>query len=422
VLGNSAVVIGGGAIGMASAYFLQRSGWQVTIIDAGEMGKGCSYANAGLIVPSHSHPVPGPGVIGQALRWMGRRTSPFHVRPRFDPAFWKWCWEFRRYCNAAAGKAGYHALVKLSRASLDLYEELAELHGLKFFYQRKGLLHVYISANAFSMAGKEQDALSASGFLSRVLSREETLAYEPSLGSNLRGGLFIEGEAHGSCYGYVSSLAAALEKGGGRLESNRCVSGISVHRGRVSGVVTSTGDEVKADLAVLAAGSWSPQLARTVGLAIPLQPAKGYSCTIDSYPGSPRVPILMPERRVIITPLDDRLRFGGTLEMAGFDPAIDRRRYRAVIDGALAVLRDPPPMIHEESWSGFRPVTPDGLPIIDRVAGVDGLLIATGHAMLGFTQSPITGKLVAELANQESPSVPLGPFRLGRFGRTLRLN
>jgi D-amino-acid dehydrogenase len=192
-----------------------------------------------------------------------------------------------------------------------------------------------------------------------------------------------------------------------------------VKQGKVAGVETSTGAIMEADIAVLAAGSWSGELARSVGLTIPLQPAKGYSCTIDSYAGSPRIPLLMPESRVIITPLDGRLRFGGTLELAGFDSTVDKRRYRAVVDGARAVLRDPPPMIQEESWTGFRPLTPDGLPIIDRVAGVEGLLLATGHAMLGFTQSPITGKLVAELANQEKPSIPLAPFGLNRFDRLI---
>jgi D-amino-acid dehydrogenase len=249
-----------------------------------------------------------------------------------------------------------------------------------------------------------------------MLSGDETLSLEPALTPGVRGGMFVEGDAHGFCFGYVSSLAGLLEKQGARILRRRPVSQVSVSDGGIRGVVLSAPDEeISADLVVLAAGAWSAQLARPLGIRIPLQPAKGYSCTVDHYPGAPKVPVFIPERRVIITPLGDRLRMGGTLELAGFDPEIDATRYRAVVDGALEVLRDPPPMGNAEAWCGFRPVTPDGLPVIDRAPGLDGLIVATGHAMLGFTQSPITGKLVAELAAGDPPSVPIGAFRLNRF-------
>jgi D-amino-acid dehydrogenase len=306
--------------------------------------------------------------------------------------------------------------VALSRASLELFEELIATDKLDFFYERKGLLHVYCSKETFSGAEAEQRELSSWGFIVRTLSGEETLSLEPAVSPRITGGLFVEGEAHGFCYGYVSSLASTLEKQGARIISGRAVSSISVKDGRVRGVFTASPDEeIRADLVVLAAGAWSARLARSVGIRIPLQPGKGYSCTVPRYPGSPRLPVFIPERRVIITPLADRLRFGGTLELAGFDSEIDASRYRAVADGARAVLRDPPPMENEEAWCGFRPVTPDGLPVIDRAAGTEGLIVATGHALLGFTQSPITGKLVAELAAGDPPSVPITPFRLDRF-------
>jgi len=168
-------------------------------------------------------------------------------------------------------------------------------------------------------------------------------------------------------------------------------------------------------ITVLAAGAWTPALATSLGIDIPLQPAKGYSCTIDAFPGSPTMPVFVPGRRVAITPIGDRLRFGGTLELAGFADTLDATRYRAVIEAARLVLGDRLQMKNEEAWFGYRPVTPDGLPVIARAPGIDGLIVAAGHAMLGFTQSPATGKLVAELANGQTPSVPLEPFRLDRF-------
>jgi D-amino-acid dehydrogenase len=184
----------------------------------------------------------------------------------------------------------------------------------------------------------------------------------------------------------------------------------------VKGVIAaSPQEEFPADLVVMAAGSWAPRLARPLGIPVPLQPAKGYSCTIDTYPGAPTIPILISERRVIVTPLGERLRFGGTLELTGYDMRLNETRYRAVVRAAGEVLKEPLEMKNEETWCGLRPVFPDGLPIIDWAPDIQGLILATGHAMLGFTQSPITGKVVAELANGQAPSVPLVPFRFDRF-------
>jgi D-amino-acid dehydrogenase len=412
-LSKTAVIVGGGAIGVASAYYLSQSGWQVTIVDSGEIGGGCSYGNACLITASHSHPVAGPGVIGQALRWMLLRDSPFYVRPRLDPKLVRWGWSFRKYCNQEAAERGFEALAKLSRLSLDLFEDLGR--EVDFLYEKKGLLHVYLTDAGFQGATRERDAMEAHGFHAKLMSRVETLDFEPALADRIRGGLFIENEAHGLCLEYVRALARKAESQGARLLTERSVSRILIDDGKAKGVRIEKPDEdITADLVILAAGSWSPSIAKTAGLSIPLQPAKGYSCTFDIYPGAPKVPLLMPETRVIVTPLGDRLRFGGTLELAGHDLSLNEARYQAVIRGGREVLRESFEMRNEESWCGLRPVLPDGLPIIDWAQGVDRLLVATGHAMLGFTQSPGTGKVVAELANEETPSVPLDAFRSNR--------
>jgi D-amino-acid dehydrogenase len=234
----------------------------------------------------------------------------------------------------------------------------------------------------------------------------------------VKGGLFIESEAHGFSFGYVEALARTVERRGGRLLTRRPVESLRVEGGQVKGVRVGggpNGEEIESDVVVLAAGSWSKRLAEPLGIAIPLQPAKGYSSTVDAFEGAPRLPVLIKERRVIVTPLGERVRFGGTLELTGFDSRIDRARYGAVVRAAREVLKSDFPMKNEEAWCGWRPLTPDGLPIIDRAKNLDGLIVATGHAMLGFTQSPMTGKLVAELANGERPSLPLEPFRLDRF-------
>jgi len=417
---QQAVVIGGGAVGVASAYYLHQTGWQVTVVDRGEIGRGASYGNACLITPAHSHPLPGPGVLGQAARWMFRRDSPVYIKPRLDLEFLRWAWRFRRFCTRDAAARGSDALRALSRMSIDLFEEFGHAPEPGFFYQRKGLLHVYLSDEELVAARREQQALVHEGFDARVLSRSETVDLEPALSAQVRGGVFIAGDAHGHSYDFVRFLAARIAQQGARLLTGRAVSRIVTDRGRVRGVAidgagAGAGEELSADLVVLAAGAWTPALASSVGLTIPVQPAKGYSCTIDAFPGSPTIPVFVPGRRVAITPIGDRLRFGGTLELAGFAEGLDATRYRAVVEAARLVLGDRLRMKNEEAWFGYRPVTPDGLPVIARAPGIDGLIVAAGHAMLGFTQSPATGKLVAELANGQTPSIPLEPFRLDRF-------
>ena len=418
-MAQSAVVIGAGAVGMASAYYLQRAGFAVTVVDRGDVGRACSYGNCCLIVPSHSDPLPGPGVIREALRFLLSSTSPFYIRPRLDPGLAAFLWQFRKHCNRESAERGFHALVGLSRESLALYQELTASMEADFFFRREGLLEVYLTERGVELGRRSLKLMAEQGFPAKLLSRDEALAFEPALStSSVKGGLFIESEAHGQSFGFVEALARTVEGRGGRIATRCPVVGLRVEGRRVKGIRIGEPpdeEELESDVVVLAAGSWSRRLGEAAGVAIPLQPAKGYSSTVDAFEGAPRVPVYIKERRVVVTPLGDRVRFGGTLELAGFDSTIDRARYDAVVMAARETLKSDFPMKNEEAWCGFRPLTPDGLPIIDRARNLDGLIVATGHAMLGFTQSPMTGKLVAELASGETPSLSLEPFRLDRF-------
>ncbi|HJS75135.1 MAG TPA: FAD-dependent oxidoreductase, partial [Vicinamibacteria bacterium] len=377
-----AIVIGGGAIGVASAYYLQRSGFSVTIVDQGDVGRACSYGNSCLIVPSHSEPLPGPGVVGQALRFLLSSSSPFYVRPRLDPALARFFWRFRKHCNRGSAERGFEALVGLSRASLALYQELTSAKEADFYFRREGLLEVYLTERGVEIGRHARELMEREGFPAKLLSRDEAIAFEPALSSAIKGGLFIESEAHGFSFGYVQALARTVERAGGRIAAQRPVKGLLLDGRRVKGVRVgeAAGEEaIESDVVVLAAGSWSKRLGDGVGVSIPLQPAKGYSATVDAFDGAPRIPVLIKERRVTMTPLGDRVRFGGTLELTGFDSSIDRTRYGAVVKAARETLRAEIPMKNEEAWCGFRPLTPDGLPIIDRARNVDGLIVATGH-------------------------------------------
>jgi D-amino-acid dehydrogenase len=413
-----AVVIGGGAIGAASAYYLAADGWDVTLVERGEVGRGCSYGNACLIVPSHAHPLPQPGVVGEALRWLLRPDGPVYIRPRLDPGLAAWLWRFWRTCTPAAAARAHEALVALGRFSLAQYEDLARTVARSVFFRRGGLLHVYLGARAVAHAQAEQARYAAEGFPGRMLVRDDLLALEPALSPRVGAGLYLDGEAHGDSYAFVRTLADAAAARGARVVTGVAAQHISTGSGRVIGVRVdgARGEDLPADVVVLAAGAWSPALAAPLGLRIPMQPAKGYSCTVRPAGPAPSVPLYVVGRRVAITPLGDRLRFGGTLELAGYDVRIDARRYGAVVAAAREVLREDLRWDQEEAWCGLRPLTPDGLPLIGRVPGLEGAIVATGHAMLGFTLAPGTGRVVADLAAGRSPAVPLDAFRVDRFG------
>lgn len=408
-----AVVVGAGAIGVACAHFLSRSGWGVTLIDRGEVGGGCSRANSSLIVPCHSRPLPGPGVVAEGLRHLTRRDSPLYIRPRADPGLLRWLWEFRRASTREAAERGFTAMADLGRASLEAFEELVRTGEASFPFERRGLLLVYLSGRWRARADRETADLEGAGFRVRRLPRDDLLEVEPAVGSDVRGGLLIEDQAHGDCLAYVRSLAGGLERRGVRFLLGREVRRIST-RGRTATGVFVDGERVTADLVVLAAGAWTPALASPLGVRVPVQPAKGYSCTIERSEGSPGLPILSDELRLAITPLGSRVRFGGTLELAGFDPQLDRTRYEAIVSGARRLL-GAFDRRGEQAWYGYRPLASDGLPVIGWAPRVEGLILATGHGTLGYTLSPITGRVVAELADAKEPSVPLDLFRPDRF-------
>ena len=411
-MARHAVVVGGGAIGISCAYFLQRSGFDITVVERDRVGRGCSYANCGLIVPSHSQPLPGPGVVREGLRHLTRRDSPFAIRPR--PQLARWFLSFWRACRPEVYRRGSEALVALSEASLELFDELDGV--AEFGFRRGPLLHVYLSKEGLERAPEEVDLLEVLGIRSREVSSEELLGIEPALGSGVLGGVVIENQAWGDPFAFVEELAADLRRGGARILERTTVRRLITENGRAAGIATGGSEErIEADLVVLAAGAWTPSLAEPLGLRISIQPATGYSCTIPAPPHGPALPIVLPERRVVLTPLGDRLRFGGTLELSGFRTGPDQKRFQAMLRASLEALRPRVRVDAGDAWLGFRPLTADGLPVIGWAPRVEGAMVATGHGMLGFTQAPVTGKLVADLAAGRAPSIPFEPFLPDRF-------
>ena len=413
--GRAVVVIGGGVIGVSSAYYLARDGWDVTLLDKGEICAGSSYGNAGLIVPSHVVPLAAPGVWWQGVKWMLRPESPFYIKPRASLELARWLWRFRAACTPARMRQAMPLLRRLGVESLDLYRELAEKGGFDFGFRQPGSMTVFFTAEGLAHGREEARLLAEAGVAVEVLDGPAARSAEPALRPGVVGALFCREDALLVPDRFVKGLAQLTASHGARILTGAEAIGVRTAGDRITAVETTRG-ALPADTVVLAAGAWSPEIGRALGLRVPIQPAKGYSLTYRRPAKGPAIPLLPAEGRFSVTPMGEFLRFGGTLEMAGMDLTINRRRVDALRRSALRCIEGAEDLALLEIWRGLRPCTPDGLPLIGRTARFGNLVLAAGHAMVGMSLGPVTGKLVAQLVAGTAPSRDLHLLDPGRFG------
>ncbi len=410
------LVIGGGVIGICTAYYLRRAGVDVAIVERDEVGAGCSFGNAGYVSPSHFVPLAAPGVLSKGLRWMLDPESPFYIKPRLDSELIGWVWKFRSSCAARRSGALMPALRDLNLASAGLFRELAKVPGLDFGFQTRGLVMLFNSPKGEHEQLRAAETAHRIGVQAEVMTPAQINRLDPGMATHARGGVYYPQDCHLDPTRFVQGLCAIAEKQGVRIHRFTELLSFEASDGRIAAVRTTRGRMV-ADEYVLAVGSWSPLIARELGLSVPLQPAKGYSVTIDRPPRKMSVPAILTEAKVAITPLGERLRFAGTLELAGLDLSINKRRVRAILNAVPRYLDGFNPELYAaiEPWAGLRPCTPDGLPLVGRFHAFPNLLAATGHAMLGVSMAPVTGKLVAEIIGGKTPSIDLAVMRPDRF-------
>ncbi len=409
------LVVGGGVIGVCAAHYLLEAGRQVTLVERDAVCSGCSHGNSGLVVPSHSFPLAVPGVIGKGLRWMLNPDSPFFIRPRFDPSLLRWLWKFRAACNHEDMIRSIRDLVNLSRESIELYDQLISSERLDCGYDRRGSFLLYRTAQGLEGGLEEARLLHDHGIAHRSMTGPEVHEMEPAIRADLAGGLFFERDAFMNPSKFVHALAARVNEKGATIEEQTEVQSIECHGNRIERIRTTYGD-YHPEQVVLAAGSWSPSLASDLPFTLPVQPAKGYSVTFENPGVKLTRPLIMAEAKAGVNPMGTKIRVAGTLEMTGIDQSINMRRVRAVVRSVADYLDG----IDEDHalknpWSGMRPCTPDGLPVIGMPTRVSNLILATGHAMLGMTLGPGTGKLVADLACGREPSLDPVPYSPDRF-------
>jgi D-amino-acid dehydrogenase len=407
-------VIGGGIIGLCTAYYLAKEGYEVSVFDASDMSDGCSYGNAGMIVPSHIIPLAQPGMIAQGIKWMFDSQSPFYVKPRLNADLLKWGLKFYKHANASHVEKAMPALRDLSVFSKELYQDFAK-ESNSFFYEEKGLLMLFKSDKVeeeMYHEGKEAERL---GLEVGYLSRHEVELLEKGTRTSVTGGVHYKGDAHLYPQKFMAFIKQELSRLKVEIYTNTTVKDFVFDGGnKIEKIVTDNG-LFRVDEVVLAAGSWSPSLAKKLNISISILPGKGYSFTLKDKDQKPSIPSILCEGKVAVTPMANDIRFGGTMEITHTnDTKINKNRLQGIVSSINDFYPDMKIEMPktEDTWFGFRPCTPSGMPIITRDKKYVNLTLATGHAMMGLSLAPATGKIVTEIIAGKNTSVDINRFQI----------
>jgi D-amino-acid dehydrogenase len=409
-------ILGGGIIGLSSAYYLNKAGYDVTIIDQTNLLDGCSHGNAGMIVPSHFIPLAAPGMISKGIRWMFDSTSPFYIKPRFSKSLIKWGYHFYRSATSAHVQKSAPALKEISLLSKSLYQEWKQELPFDFGYQEKGLLMLFKTKEAEHEEANTVEMASRYGIEAYLLNASEVQNLETQIKVDVKGGVYFPGDAHLNPNVLVTNLIKFLRQKGVSFRDKTTLKDFQIDNGKVLAVKTNNGD-FRFDEVVMALGSWSGEIGGKLQLSLPMQAGKGYSFTLNDAVNNVQIPSIFLEARVAVTPMGNSLRFGGTMEITGVDHRINMNRVKGIVN---AIPRYYPKMLvpmpnQENVWHGLRPCSPDGLPYIGRSKKIENLIIATGHSMMGLSLAPATGLLVSELVDNKKSSMNIELFEPERF-------
>ena len=405
------VVIGGGIIGLCTAYFLQKEGHKVMVIDKTNIDSGASFVNAGYLTPSHIVPLAAPGMISKGLRYMFDSSSPFYMKPRFDWDFFKWGWYFKKSSTKAKVEKAMPLIKDINLLSRELFEAMAVSGELRDFHlDRKGLLMLYQTEKEGDHERRVAQKAKAIGLPVEHLGPSELKKIEPHVTINALGAFHYLCDGHTTPPQFMRQLLAFLEAKGVEIRRGEEVIELVGDKEHIIEVQTNK-SVYRADEVVFAAGAWTGELARKLRIKMPLQAGKGYRIDVQSPTGI-TMPAILMEAKMAVTPMRGFTRFAGTMEFSGNNHTIRKERVRAIAKGASRYYEGLtiPKEAVDGAKCGLRPVSPDGLPYIGRSSVFRNLIFATGHAMMGWSLGPATGKLVAELVSNKKTSMDISAF------------
>lgn len=405
------VIIGGGIAGLSSAYYLNKEGHQVTVIDKSDISAGASFVNAGYITPSHIIPLASPGMITKGIKWMFNSASPFYLKPRWDPDFFRWSWYFYKSSTQAKVAKAIPVIKDINILSRGLFEDIYSCGDLgQFQLENKGLLMLYKTDKAGENELKVAQKARFLGLEVKSLDNAELKKLEPNVKLDVKGAIHYECDRHTTPTEFMPKMVKYLKGVGVELKTNEEVLEIATSAGLVTEIKTSKAF-YNADEIVLAAGSWSGKISKQLAIKLPLQAGKGYSINVKRPTGI-SIPAVLMEAKAAVTPMQGFTRFAGTMEFSGINDIIRKERVEAIANAAKSYYPEIEISQKDKSnaTSGLRPVSPDGLPYIGRSKSYSNLVFATGHAMMGWSLGPATGKLVSEIIDGKNTAMDIKPF------------
>ncbi len=409
-------IIGGGIIGLCCAYYLQKSGYQVTLFDSGEIGKGASYGNAGWIVPALYQPLSSPDIRAKGIKWLLNPNSPFYLKPRLDRDLLKWLWLFNRFCTAKHATMGKPLLRDWQLYSLSLFKEMqtdvettCEQTGVCFIARtEKGLQELEILAAEAKTLDLSAELLTATAINTR----------ETGLSLNCQGGLYYPTDSKVHPYTLVQHLHSYLIAQGVHFHTHCAIKTLHLSSGSVQSMTDSRGNVHHCDQYIIAGGAYSDELGKMLGVNLPIQAGKGFSFVTAKTPTLDfKTPLMLLEDKIAVTPYANHVRFAGTMMFCGKDLSINQYRVenmrvvanRLFTNVALTTANT------DDIWAGLRPCSPDGIPLVGRTNPVSNVIVATGHGMLGISLGAATGKIVSDLVDEQRPEIDIHAMRLQRF-------